>query len=230
MSDFNIIAEKRDDLGKGASRRLRHAGLVPGIVYGTGQDPVSFQLKHTEIEKKLLNEAFYSSILTLTIDGHEDSVVLKDMQRHPAKSRIMHLDLLRIDKTHKLTMNVPLHFINEESCLGVKQDGGAISHHMNDLEVTCLAADLPEFIEIDMAEIELDATIHLSDLTIPEGVEISSLIHGGDDSLPVASVHIRKAAPIEEDLPAAEGEEGEVEGEEGEAGTDAGDNAEGEGE
>ena len=227
MSDFNIIAEKRDDLGKGASRRLRHAGLVPGIVYGTGQDPVSFQLKHTEIEKKLLNEAFYSSILTLTIDGNEESVVLKDMQRHPAKSRIMHLDLLRIDKTHKLTMNVPLHFLNEDTCIGVK-DGGSVNHHMSDLEVTCLAADLPEFIAIDMADVELDATIHLSDLTIPEGVEISSLIHGGDDSLPVASVHIRKAALIEEDLPAAEeGEEGE--GEEGEA-TDGDDNAEGEGE
>ena len=227
MSDFNIIAEKRDDLGKGASRRLRHAGLVPGIVYGTGQDPVSFQLKHTEIEKKLLNEAFYSSILTLTIDGNEESVVLKDMQRHPAKSRIMHLDLLRIDKTHKLTMNVPLHFLNEDTCIGVK-DGGSVNHHMSDLEVTCLAADLPEFIAIDMADVELDATIHLSDLTIPEGVEISSLIHGGDDSLPVASVHIRKAALIEEDLPTAEeGEEGE--GEEGEA-TDGDDNAEGEGE
>ncbi len=226
MSDFNIVAEKRDDLGKGASRRLRHAGLVPGIVYGTGQDPVTFQLKHTEIEKKLLNEAFYSSILTLTMDGNEESVVLKDMQRHPAKNRIMHLDLLRIDKTHKLTMNIPLHYTNTETCIGVK-DGGAINHHMNDIEVTCLAADLPEFIEIDMENIELDATIHLSDLTMPAGVEISSLIHGGDDSLPVASVHIRKAAPIEEDLPVAEGEEGE--GEEGEA-TDGDDNAEGEGE
>ncbi len=227
MSDYNISAEKSDDLGKGACRRLRHAGLVPGIVYGTGQDPVSFQLKHTELEKKLLNEAFYSSILTLTIDGNEESVVLKDMQRHPAKSRIMHLDLLRIDKTHKLTMNVPLHFLNEDTCIGVK-DGGSVNHHMSDLEVTCLAADLPEFIAIDMADVELDATIHLSDLTIPEGVEISSLIHGGDDSLPVASVHIRKAAPIEEDLPVAEeGEEGE--GEEGEA-TDGDDNAEGEGE
>ena len=214
MSDFNIIAEKRDDLGKGASRRLRHAGLVPGIVYGTGQDPVSFQLKHTELEKNLLNEAFYWSILTLSIDGNEESVVLKDMQRHPAKNKIMHLDLLRIDKTHKLTMTVPLHFINEDACIGIK-DGGAINHHMNDLEVTCLAADLPKFIEVDMAAIELDATVHLSDLTMPTGVEISSLLHGGDDSLPVASVHVRKAAAIEEDLPAAE--EGE-----------AGDNAEGE--
>ncbi len=224
MSDFNIVAEKRDDLGKGASRRLRHAGLVPGIVYGIGKDPVSFQLKHTELEKKLMNEAFYSSILTLTIDGQEDSVVLKDMQRHPAKSKIMHLDLLRIDKTHKLTMTIPLHFTNEDTCVGVK-DGGSVNHHMSDLEVTCLAADLPEFIEVDMAAVELDATVHLSDLTIPANVEISSLTHGGEDSLPVASVHIRKAAPVEEDLPATEGE-----GEEGEAGTDTGDNAEGEGE
>jgi len=122
MSDFNLYAEKRDDLGKGASRRLRHAGLVPGIVYGTGSDPVPLQIKQTELEKKLLNEAFYSSILTLTIDdGNEESVVLKDMQRHPAKNRVLHFDLLRIDKKHKLTMTIPLHFINEEACIGVNK-------------------------------------------------------------------------------------------------------------
>ncbi len=217
MSDFTIVAEKRDDLGKGASRRLRHAGLVPGIIYGAGKEPVSFQMKHTDIEKSLLNEAFYSSILAITLDGKEESVVLKDMQRHPAKSKIMHLDLLRIDKTHKLTMTIPLHFLNEEICIGVKQDGGSINHHMNDLEISCLASDLPEYIEIDMAAIELDQTVHLSDLTMPKGVEINALLHGGDESLPVASVHIRKAAKVEEDAPTAaetdteEGTEGEGE-------------------
>ncbi|MFK8068014.1 MAG: 50S ribosomal protein L25/general stress protein Ctc [Gammaproteobacteria bacterium] len=217
MSDFTIVAEKRDDLGKGASRRLRHAGLVPGIVYGTKKDPVSFQLKHTELEKRLQNEAFYSSILTLDLEGKEESVVLKDMQRHPAKNTIMHLDLLRIDKTHKLTMNIPLHYINEEACIGVKQDGGSINHHMNEIEVSCLAADLPEFIEIDMLEVALDQTIHLSDLKMPENVEINALLHGGDDSQPVASVHTRRAAVIEDDAPVAP--EGE---------TDAEDSAEGE--
>ncbi len=204
MSDFTIIAEKRDDMGKGASRRLRHAGLVPGIVYGTEKDPVSFQLKHTEMEKRLQNEAFYSSVLTLNLDGNEESVVLKDMQRHPAKNTIMHLDLLRIDKTHKLTMNIPLHYINEESCIGVKQDGGSINHHMNEIEVSCLAADLPEFIEIDMADVVLDQTIHLSDLNMPENVEINALLHGGDDSQPVASVHTRRAVVIEDDAPVVE--------------------------
>ena len=227
MSDFNLYAEKRDDLGKGASRRLRHAGLVPGIVYGTGSDPVPLQIKQTELEKKLLNEAFYSSILTLTIDdGNEESVVLKDMQRHPAKNRVLHFDLLRIDKKHKLTMTIPLHFINEEACIGVKQDGGAINHHMSDLEVTCLASDLPEYIEVDMAEVKLDETIHLSDLIIPEGVEISALVHGGEDSQPVVSVHVRKAAPIEEDVVASEEE---AEGEEG-ASEEGDGTADGEGE
>ncbi len=225
MSDYTIIAEKRDDLGKGASRRLRHAGLVPGIIYGAGKDPVSFQMKHSELEKQLLNEAFYSSVLSLDLDGKEESVVLKDMQRHPAKNRIMHLDLLRIDKTHKLTMTIPLHFINEETCIGVKQDGGAISHHMSDLEVSCLASNLPEYIEVDMAEVGIDQTIHLSDLVMPEEVEINALLHGGDESQPVASVHVRKAAPVEEDAVASD----EAEGEEG-AAAEGDDTAEGEGE
>ncbi len=215
MSDFNLIAEKRDDLGKGASRRLRRAGLVPGIIYGSDKDPVPFQIKHTELEKQLLDEAFYSSIVTLNLDGDKESVVLKDMQRHPYKNKILHLDLQRIDKSHKLNMHVPLHFINEDSCKGVKA-GGAISHHMTDLEITCLPADLPEFIEIDMADVDLDQIVHLADLTLPKGVEITALLHGGDPAQPVVSVHKRKASAADaaEDAAAEEAAAGSEEGSE----------------
>jgi len=199
MDSFEVIAEPRESVGKGASRRLRRTGKVPGIVYGTGKDAEMITIDQNAIGHQLDNEAFYSSILNLNIGKDSQKVVLKDLQRHPYKRLILHIDFQRIDAKEKLNMRVPLHFINEESCVGVKTGGGVISHIMTDLEISCLPKDLPEFIEVDLAELELNESVHLADLKLPEGVEIYALAHGGDDSQPVASVHTpRVEAEIEE--------------------------------
>ena len=199
MDSFEVIAEPRESVGKGASRRLRRTGKVPGIVYGTGKDAEMITIDQNAIGHQLDNEAFYSSILNLNIGKDSQKVVLKDLQRHPYKRLILHIDFQRIDAKEKLNMRVPLHFINEESCVGVKTGGGVISHIMTDLEISCLPKDLPEFIEVDLAELELNESVHLADLKLPEGVEIYALVHGGDDSQPVASVHTpRVEAEVEE--------------------------------
>ena len=210
MNQLELNAELREDMGKGASRRLRRAGKIPGVVYGAEKDATSITLEHNDLIHKLEQEAFYSSILTLKIGKSKDKVVLKDLQRHPYKPFILHLDLQRISESVKLTMRVPLHFVNEEKCIGVKQDGGVISHVVTELEVSCLPKDLPEYIEIDMAEVNLNETIHLGDLKLPEGVESYILSHGGDGAAPIVSVHIPKAVEeeIEEDVEELAVEEG----------------------
>jgi large subunit ribosomal protein L25 len=204
MKPFELTALRRDDVGKGASRRLRRAGLLPGIVYGAGgeAEPVAFQ--SNELEHKLQNEAFYSHILTLRIDGREVKVVLRDLQRHPVRSTVTHVDLQRIDETQELTMRVPIHFVNEDRCHGVKQEGGVLTHIMTDLEISCLPKDLPEYIEIDVADLGLNQTLHLSDIKTPPGVSIYALKHGGDPSQPVVTVQMPKV--IEEVEVAAEAE------------------------
>ncbi len=205
MESFEVIAEPRESVGKGASRRLRKTGKVPGIVYGTGKDAEMITIDQNSIGHQLENEAFYSSILNLNIGKDKQQVVLKDLQRHPFKRLILHIDFQRIDAKEKLTMRIPLHFLNEESCIGVKTGGGVISHIMTDLEISCLPKDLPEYLEVDLAELELNESIHLADLKLPEGVEIYALGHGGDDSQPVASVHLpRVETEIEEDADAEE--------------------------
>ncbi len=204
METFEISAEKREDVGKGASRRLRRAGKVPGIVYGAESEPTMISLDHDEIMHHLDHEAFYSHILTLTIGKDQESVVLKDLQRHPFKRRLLHIDLLRIKAGESITMRVPLHFVNEDKCIGVKRDGGVINHLMTDMEIQCLPKDLPEYIEVDMLEVEMGQTLHTSDLSLPEGVEIVALTHGGeDDEQGVANVYMPRVE--------AEPEEGEVE-------------------
>ena len=190
MESFEINAEPREDVGKGASRRLRKAGKVPGIVYGIKQDAKMISLDQNSLGHQLDNEAFYSHILTLNIGKDSEQVVLKDLQRHPYKRMVLHVDFQRIDAKEKLTMRVPLHFINEGACVGVKTGGGVISHVMTDLEISCLPKDLPEFIEVDLLNLNVGEAIHLSELNLPEGVEIYSLLHGGDDTLPVANVHL----------------------------------------
>jgi large subunit ribosomal protein L25 len=206
MNEFELVAEARTDVGKGASRRLRRAGKLPGIVYGTGKEASMITLQHNSVMHNLEHEAFYSHILTLKIGSATEKVVLKDLQRHPYKTTLLHIDLQRVSEKEELTMRIPFHFINEEKCLGVKKDGGVISHMMTDLEIVCLPKDLPEFIEVDMLEVALDETVHLSDLKLPEGVQLYSVLHGGDDSLPVAAVHMPKviAADEEEDAAAEE--------------------------
>lgn len=206
--DFTLNAEGRDDAGKGASRRLRrHADRVPAIVYGGNKKPQNISVEHKELIKHLEHEAFYSHIITLNVGDKSENVILKDVQRHPSKGKILHLDLMRVSKTKKLHTRVPLHFIHEDICKGVKLGGGLITHNMTELDVSCLPGDLPEFIEVDMADIEVGATVHISDIKLPKGVESVSLALGGDHDLPVAQVNKAKGA-------AADTGEGESEGEE----------------
>lgn len=197
---FTIDAQSRSDIGKGASRRLRHADSVPAVVYGAKKPPVSITLVHKDIMRALDNEAFFSHILTLNFGKGSEKVVLKDVQRHPYKPRILHIDFLRISENEKLAMNIPLHFTGGDVAPGVKQSGGLISHLMTEVSVRCLPKDLPEYIVIDLSKLELNQAVHLSDITLPKGVEIVDLIHGEDR--PVATVYIPRAI-VEAEKPAA---------------------------
>jgi large subunit ribosomal protein L25 len=205
---FEVNAETRDEQGKGASRRLRHAGLVPGIVYGAGKEPVAITLKHNELIRQLEEEAFYSQVLTLKLGGESEKVVLRDLQRHPAKPLVLHVDLQRINENEKMHVMLPLHYLNEDSCVGVKMEGGLISHIASEVEISCLPKDLPEYLEVDLAELHLGETLHQSDIKLPEGVELVDLAHGHDNA--VATVHKTRAVAEETEEVASEGEgEGE---------------------
>jgi large subunit ribosomal protein L25 len=187
-TSFELTAQLRTDLGKGASRRLRHAGHVPAIMYGAGKDPIALTFSHNELQRNLANEAFYSHILTINIDGQaSEKAVLKDLQRHPSRPILMHMDLLRVSETDEITIHVPLHFINEDSCAGVKTGGGIVSHLMVELEIRCLPKDLPEFIAVDIAPMQIGDIVHLSELNLPNGVHIPSLVHGDQA---VVSLHL----------------------------------------
>tara|TARA_R110001606_G_scaffold346892_4_gene496021 strand:- start:48807 stop:49502 length:696 start_codon:yes stop_codon:yes gene_type:complete len=180
---FEVQAELRTDLGKGASRRLRHAGNVPAIVYGSDEAPISITVEHNKFLRHLAEDAFYSHILTLNVDGKKQQVVLKDLQRHPASDvKIMHADFLRVSANHALTMNVPLHFNGEDVAPGVKT-GGLVSHLMTEVEVSCLPKDLPESIDIDVSGLDMDESIHLSELVLPAGVTLTALAHNQDEEL-----------------------------------------------
>ncbi|RLT94184.1 50S ribosomal protein L25/general stress protein Ctc [Ketobacter sp.] len=203
--DFTISATSRADSGKGASRRLRRLeNKVPAIVYGADKPSQQISVEFKDLVKALENEAFYSHILTLDVDGASEQVVLKDLQRHPSKSIPMHADFLRVDTTHKLHMNVPLHFINEEKCVGVKQHGGVIAHQLSEVEVVCLAKDLPEFIEVDLADADIGTVVHLSNLTLPSGVELKALQLGEDHDLPVVIVNAPRGGASDEEESAAD--------------------------
>ena len=203
-NSFVVNAVIRADQGKGASRRLRRLEkLVPAILYGSGKDPVALSLKENEIKKSLENEAFYSHILTINVDGKEESAILKDLQRHPSRGDVMHADFLRVSKDQPIHVNVPIHFTNEEACVGVKMGGGQISHQMVEVEIVCLPGDLPEFIEVDMTDVESETILHLSDLKLPEGVAIVALQQGADHDLPICSVHTPKGKAEDEDEEAA---------------------------
>ncbi len=203
-NSFEFEAELRDDTGKGASRRLRHAGLVPGIIYGAHTDPVMITLPHNELIHNLEQEAFYSHILSIKLGSKKEKVVLKDLQRHPSKPFVLHADFLRIDEKETIRVHVPLHFMNEESAVGVKA-GGRISHTLTDVEVSCLPKNLPEFIEVDLAAMEVGQAIHLSEINLPEGVEIPALAQVPTHDLAVVAIHAPRAGGDEE--AEAEGEE-----------------------
>ena len=198
MSTVLLEAESRTDIGKGASRRLRRDDKVPAIIYGAHAAPQNVSLEHNKINRALENEAFYTKILTLNIDGKPEKVVLKSLQRHPYKPRIAHVDFQRISATEKIIMRIPLHFVGSDVAPGVKQAGGIVSHLMSQVEVRCLPADLPEFIEVDLSKLELNQTVHLSNLALPKNVEIISLAHKEDK--PVATIYI--PAAVEEEVAA----------------------------
>ena len=198
-TNFTINAKSREDTGKGASRRLRRlTGEVPAIIYGGKKDAEKISILHKDITKALENDAVYSSIISLSIDGKAEDTIIKDIQRHPAKQIILHMDFLRVSKTTKLQTRVPLNFINEEICVGVEHGGGLIAHTMTDIEVSCLPKDLPESIDVDMAEGDVGQIVHLSDLTLPDGVDSISLSQGADYDLTVATVNKQKAVEIDE--------------------------------
>jgi len=199
-SIFEFNATMRTENGTGDARRLRKAGKVPAVLYGGAGEPQSLTLEHHKVAHSLADEAVYSHILQLNIDGKVEDVILKAVQRHPSKPFITHLDMLRVNKNEKLRVHVPLHFMNEDSCPGVKQ-GGVAMHDMVEVEVSCLPADLPEFIEVDLSAIELGGSVHLTDLKVPAGVEIVELTHGEDHDLPVMTVKATRVAAEDDEGP-----------------------------
>lgn len=194
---FELNAYKRELQGSGASRRLRRANKVPGIIYGGTAAPALIELDHNDILLALRKEAFHSSVLSLNIDGKVETVLLRDSQMHPYKPLVLHVDFLRVDATHAIHQKVPLHFINADVAVGVKLDGGVVSHAMNEVDVACLPQDLPAFIEVDLKDLKGGQTLHVSQLSYPKGVK--PVMHGDDDQVVVA-ITVKKAA-------AAEGEE-----------------------
>jgi large subunit ribosomal protein L25 len=209
MSDNTVInAEVRSDVGKGASRRLRRVGeRVPAIIYGAEEDPVNLTLNTNELMKAMQSEAFFSQILDVKFDGKSQQAVLRDVQRNPATEKVLHVDFLRISANKPIQVSVPLHFVNEDKCKGVRLGGGTIAHTLNEVEISCLPGDLPEYIEVYMAELDIGEIIHLSDLALPKGVSIIALTH--DDDRAVVSVQApRVESEGEEEVleAAAEGE------------------------
>ncbi|MCG6936645.1 MAG: 50S ribosomal protein L25/general stress protein Ctc [Gammaproteobacteria bacterium] len=206
-----LNATLREDMGKGASRRLRHANLLPAIVYGADKDPVSITLLQKDVQHELPNEHFYSQILSLVINGKAEDVLLRDIQHHPFKQEVMHMDFIRVKKDTKVHVHSPLHFVGEDVSPGVKTEGGVVSHVLNEVELECLPKDIPEFIEVDLSNMHLGDIYHLSDLKLPAGVEILALKHGEDSDTTVVSMHTRKGgAGMDEE--AAEDQETEGEG------------------
>jgi len=204
MADvFELDAEVRNDRGKGASRRLRRLnGKVPGIVYGAGRTPENISLETHKVRKALENEAFYSHILMLKVAGKAEKVILKDLQRHPYKLDVLHMDFQRVKAGEKITKQVPIHFVGEDT----EPNVGIFSHQLNEVEITCLPEHLPEFLELDISELELDGVLHLSDIKLPEGVQIVALSHGNEHDLPVGSMHLPRAALEETDEAAGDAE------------------------
>lgn len=227
MDNYEIEAERRHGKGKSESRRLRREGKIPAVLYGAGAEPVAIQLGFNDMMRTTANETFYSSILTLKLDGTPEKVVIKDMQRHAYKPRILHMDFQRIDEAERVTMRIPIHFINEDRCVGVKEGGGILSHLLTEIEITCLPKDLPEFIEINVEHLQVGDAVQLADVTTPDGVTIAALQHGGDGGRPVVSVQVPKIeVEVVEEMEGEEileGEEGEdAEAKSGESGDDSG--------
>ena len=194
---FDLVADYREDKGKGASRRLRHQGKVPAIIYGAGRPPRALSFDQNKVLQQLENESFYSSVLNIKVGDKSQAAIIKDIQRHPAKRQVLHMDFQRIVEDEEIRMNVPIHFIGEDVAPGVKEAGGSVSHLMTDVEIVCLPKDLPEYLDIDVSALELDEMLHLSDIKLPQGVEIPELAQGPEHDHAIVSIHIIKAAPVE---------------------------------
>lgn len=194
---FVFEGVSRSAVGRGDARRIRRAGKIPAILYGGEGQPVGLTLDHNKVLKNLENEAIYSHILTVKIDGREERAILKAMQRHPSKPIIMHMDFQRVSGAERIRVHVPLHFVNQDISIGAKK-GGVVTHNLVDVEVVCLPDRLPEFLEVDLASVDLGQSVHLSDLKLPEGVEIPALSHGPEHDIAVAVIQSgRVSEPVE---------------------------------
>lgn len=211
---IELNASPRTELGTGASRRLRRQGEnLPGIIYGGDGAPQPVTLSANELTKAMQQEAFLSQIVNVRVDGTEQQALVRDLQLHPVNEKVLHVDFLRVDADRPIQTNVPLHFVNEAKCVGVRTGGGSIAHNLVDVEVSCLPKDLPEFIEVDLAALEVGQALHLSDLNVPEGVAVVALGYGEDHDIPVVSVQPPRGGTAEAEDEAEAGEEAGTESE-----------------
>ena len=210
MANFIVEAEVRTGSGTAASRRARRAGQVPVVVYGGGEDEQYLLVDHNKISHQLEVEAFHSALVQIQVDGDLQRAILRDVQMHPYKAQVLHLDFQRVSRKDSITMTVPFHFVGEDIAPGVKVDAGIMTHSMTNIDVACLGSDLPEYIEVDVSGLELGGSVHLGEIKLPEGVELASTIQESDLELSVASVLAPKKATVVEDDAAEEGAEGDA--------------------
>lgn len=218
--DFTLTAEARSERGKNESRRLRKMGKIPAIIYGGGEDPASVTFEHAAVMNSLQNEAFYSHILTIDVDGKPQQAILRDLQRHPYKSAVLHMDFLRVRTDTEINVHVPLHFLNEDTSAGVKLEGGVVSHNFTEIEISCLPKHLPEFIAVDVQELKIGESLHLSDIKVPDGITIVELAHGEGHDHAVVVIHAKR---VVEEFVVSETDEEAVEGAEGEESVESND-------
>ena len=229
-TEYDLNTVSREDAGTSHSRRMRRDGMVPAVVYGAGKESVSVSISHNELLKKLNNEAFLNSILNIAVDGKEESVLIKDIQVHPARRQVMHLDLQRVRSDVEIKVSVPLAFINDDIAVGVKLGGGTVTPLMNEVEISCLPKNLPERLEVDVEALELDDMLYLEDIVLPEGVEISLLTQEEPANEPIVAVRLLQIQEEPEVEELAEGEEGEEGVEAAAAGEEGSESSESEGE
>src|SRR6056300_656490 len=217
----NLNATNREVEGKSSSRQLRRSGSVPAVIYGGEKDPIRISILEKDIAKAAEIPGFATQILNINISGEEQNVIVKEIQRHPATQRVLHADLQRVNPDTKISISVPVRFLNEDSCMGVKMHGGAISRLISNIDITCLASNLPEYLEVDVAELDVGDSIFLAALNLPEGVEIPSLALGEDRDQAVVSITEAKVLDVEPEVVELDGEEGEAQEADGDSGESA---------
>ena len=205
----NLNAVGRETDGKSSSRQLRRAGSVPAVIYGGNKNPIRISILEKDITKASEVPGFATQILSVNLSGEEQNVIVKEIQRHPATQRVLHADLLRVNPDSKISLSVPVRFINEDICIGVKMHGGAISRLINNIDINCLASNLPEYLEVDVAELDVGDSVFLSSLNLPEGVEIPSLALGEDRDQAVVSITEAKVLDVEPEIVESADEEGD---------------------